>query len=329
MRDGLNPVRLQLPHGAEAETVLDYLVGRFPDDAARMREKVAAGEVVDEIGRPLGPATAYVAGTLVYLYRDAAPEPRVPFEIDVLHHDDDLLVIDKPHFLASTPRGAYVVESAVVRLRRDLGLPEISPAHRLDRITAGVLVLTTRREVRGAYQQLFASRTIRKTYEAVARVDPSLELPRTVRSRIVKEHGTLVAQEVPGEPNAESRVTLVETATRPETASARLGRTRAGQGAGPLGRYVLEPHTGKTHQLRLHMASLGLPIVNDNFYPEFYDVAPDDYSAPLQLLARSISFTDPLSGDQRTFTSRRSLEVWAEASDDEPADGRAAPQSER
>lgn len=269
-----------------------------------MREKVAAGEVVDEIGRPLGPDAPYVAGTLVYLYRDAAPEPRVPFEIDVLHHDDDLLVIDKPHFLASTPRGAYVVESAVVRLRRDLGLPEISPAHRLDRITAGVLVLTTRREVRGAYQQLFASRTIRKTYEAVARVDPTLDLPRTVRSRIVKEHGTLVAQEVPGEPNAESRVTLVETATAEQCAAA----GRAGE---PLGRYLLEPHTGKTHQLRLHMASLGLPIVNDNFYPAFYDVAPDDYSAPLQLLARSISFTDPLSGAERTFTSRRSLEVWA------------------
>lgn len=304
----------------EAETVLGYLVARFPDDAARMREKVAAGEVVDEIGRPLGPDAAYVAGTLVYLYRDAAPEPRVPFEIDVLHHDDDLLVIDKPHFLASTPRGAYVVESAVVRLRRDLGLPEISPAHRLDRITAGVLVLTTRREVRGAYQQLFASRTIHKTYEAVARVDPTLELPRTVRSRIVKEHGTLVAQEVPGEPNAESRVTLAETATGPGG--------RAGSGPGPdlLGRYVLEPHTGKTHQLRLHMASLGLPIVNDNFYPELYDVAPDDYSAPLQLLARSISFTDPLSGAPRTFTSRRALEVWSQVSEgtsgqpaDEPA----------
>ena len=298
MRDGLNPVRLQLPHGAGAATVLAYLVARFPADAGRIREKVAAGEVVDEIGRSLGPDAPYVGGTLVYLYRDAAPEPRVPFEIDVLHHDDDLLVIDKPHFLASTPRGAYVVESAVVRLRRELGLAEISPAHRLDRITAGVLVLTTRREVRGAYQQLFASRTIHKTYEAVARVDPRLDLPRTVRSRIVKEHGTLVAEEVPGEPNAESRVSLAEVAPG------------AAAGGEALGRYVLEPHTGKTHQLRLHMASLGLPIVNDNFYPRFYDVAPDDYSAPLQLLARSISFTDPLSGEPRTFTSRRALDRW-------------------
>lgn len=301
--------------------MVDYLVARFPDDAARLREKVAAGEVVDEIGRPLGTDAPYVAGTLVYLYRDAAPEARVPFEIDVLHHDDDLLVIDKPHFLASTPRGAYVVESAVVRLRRDLGLPEISPAHRLDRITAGVLVLTTRREVRGAYQQLFASRTIRKTYEAVAGVDPTLQLPTTVRSRIVKEHGTLVAQEVAGEPNAESRITLVETRdARDATSSARSARSAGGRpGAeqtspgvpcAALGRYVLEPHTGKTHQLRLHMASLGLPILNDNFYPSFYDVAPDDYSAPLQLLARSISFTDPLSGEDRTFTSRRTLEAW-------------------
>lgn len=309
MRDGLNPVRLQLPHGSTAETVLEHLAARFPDDAARLRAKVAAGEVVDEIGRPLGPDAPYVAGTLVYLYRDAAPEARVPFEIDVLHHDDDLLVIDKPHFLASTPRGAYVVESAVVRLRRDLGLPEISPAHRLDRITAGVLVLTTRREVRGAYQQLFASRTIRKTYEAVAAVDPSLELPTTVRSRIVKEHGTLVAQEVEGEPNAESRIALVETrAVADVGGDAQDSATRPSPTV--LGRYVLEPHTGKTHQLRLHMASLGLPILNDNFYPSFYDVAPDDYAAPLQLLARSVSFVDPLSGDERTFTSRRTLDCW-------------------
>ena len=316
MRDGLNPVRLQLPHpgqvphgqgthsqgprspGADARwpTVLDYLVARFPEDAARLREKVAGGEVVDEIGRPLHEGSAFVPGALVFLYRDAPVEARVPFEIDVLHHDDDLLVVDKPHFLASTPRGAYVVESAVVRLRRQLDLPEISPAHRLDRITAGVLVFTTRRAVRGAYQRLFAERTVHKTYEAVARVDPARTFPLTVRSRIVKEAGVLAAQEIPGEPNSESLIDLVAV---------------RGEDTGPrLGRYVLRPRTGKTHQLRLHMASLGLAICNDNLYPQFYDVAPDDYSAPLQLLARSIEFTDPLTGHRREFTSRRQLSLW-------------------
>lgn len=279
-------------------TVLDYLVARFPEDATRLREKVAGREVVDEVGRPFHETSAFVPGALVFLYRDAPVEPRVPFEIDVLHHDDDLLVIDKPHFLASTPRGAYVVESAVVRLRRQLDLPEISPAHRLDRITAGVLVFTTRRAVRGAYQRMFAERTVHKTYEAVAGVDPALIFPRTVRSRIVKELGTLEALEVPGEPNSESLIDLVDVRTDP-----------AGS---PLGRYELRPRTGKTHQLRLHMASLGLAIRHDNFYPRFYDVAPDDYSAPLQLLARSIEFTDPFSGQRREFVSRRQLSLWAE-----------------
>ena len=234
-------------------------------------------------------------GALIYLYRDAPVEPRVPFEIEVLHHDDDLVVIDKPHFLASTPRGAYVVESAVVRLRRQLELPEISPAHRLDRITAGVLVFTTRRAVRGAYQRLFAERAVHKTYEAIAPVRPALTFPQVVRSRIVKELGTLEAQEIPGEPNSESHITLVDVQA---------------SGGEQRGRYELRPRTGKTHQLRLHMASLGLPICNDNFYPRFYDVAPDDYSAPLQLLARSIEFTDPLSGERREFVSRRELSLW-------------------
>ncbi|WP_307843967.1 pseudouridine synthase [Sanguibacter suaedae] len=257
--------------------------------------------MVDEIGRPFHEGSVFVPGALVYLYRDAPDEPRVPFEIDVLHHDDDLLVVDKPHFLASTPRGAYVVESVVVRLRRELGLPEISPAHRLDRITAGVLVLTTRRERRGAYQRLFAERRVTKTYEAVAPLREDLELPCTVRSRIVKRHGTLPAEEVPGEPNSESLVELVGPVPR----GGRAGADRSGEA--PRGLYRLRPRTGKTHQLRLHMASLGVPIVNDNFYPTFYDVAPDDYSAPLQLLARSVELDDPITGERRRFVSRRTL----------------------
>lgn len=321
-------MRLQLPHpgtthgqrvrdgeqpwsaGETWSTVLDYLVARFPEDASRLREKVSAGEVVDELGRPFHEGSTFVPGALVFLYRDAPVEPRVPFEIDVLHHDDDLLVIDKPHFLASTPRGAYVVESAVVRLRRQLDLPEISPAHRLDRITAGVLIFTTRRAVRGAYQRMFAERTVDKTYQAVARVDPALSFPQTVRSRIVKELGTLPALEIPGEPNSESHIDLVEV--RRDRAVAAADAMAAGSAGEWLGRYELRPRTGKTHQLRLHMASLGLPICNDNFYPQFYDVASDDYSAPLQLLAQSIEFTDPFSGRRRKFTSRRRLSRWPE-----------------
>ncbi|MEO9220584.1 MAG: pseudouridine synthase [Mycobacteriaceae bacterium] len=288
VRNGLNPTRLRLPADGHWASVLDYLHQRFPDDRARLSEKVAAGEVVDGSGRPLGERAPYVAGAFVYLYRDPPVETRAPFGIDVLHRDENLLVVDKPPFLASTPRGVHVVESALVRLRCELGLPELSPVHRLDRLTAGVLVFTVRAEVRGAYQSLFDQRVVHKQYEARAGYDPALAFPRTVHSRIVKQRGVLAAQQLPGPANAETVIDLLAA-------------------HGDVATYRLSPTTGKTHQLRVHMNALGVPIINDNFYPRFYDVAVDDYSAPLQLLARSIAFTDPFSGARRCFASKRGL----------------------
>ncbi len=290
IRDGLNPTRLRTPDDGPWPTVLEYLVGRFPHDETRLREKVAAREVVDERGHPVTESTVFVPRRDVYLYRDPPVESRVPFEIEILHRDENLLVADKPHFLASTPRGAYIVESALVRLRRSLGLPDLTPVHRLDRLTAGVLIFTVRREVRRDYQSLFDRREVRKEYEALARHDPELTLPATVRSRIVKQRGVLKAFETEGPANSESRIELLEI------------RDSAA-------RYRLLPHTGKTHQLRLHMSALGIPIFGDNFYPDFYDVAGDDYSTPLRLLARSVEFTDPLSGAHRRFVSERTL-MW-------------------
>ncbi|MFC4603519.1 RluA family pseudouridine synthase [Rhodococcus kronopolitis] len=288
VRDGLNPTRLRLPGDDSWSTVLEYLLARFPDDTTRLLEKVAAAEVVDGAGRPVTATTVFRPHTFVFLYRDPPVEARVPFEVTVLHRDENLLVVDKPHFLASTPRGRYVAESALVRLRRDLDLPELTPAHRLDRVTAGVLVFTVRAQVRGAYQSLFEQHLVSKEYEAVAGHDPALALPRTVRSRIVKERGSIQAVEVPGEPNAETRIELLEV-------------------SGHRARYRLLPRTGKMHQLRVHLSSLGIPIVGDDFYPDLHDVPPDDYSNPLQLLARSLTFDDPLTGEGRTFTSARRL----------------------
>jgi tRNA pseudouridine32 synthase/23S rRNA pseudouridine746 synthase len=195
------------------------------------------------------------------------------------------VVADKPHFLATMPRGRHVVQTALVRLRRQLGLPELSPAHRLDRLTAGVLLFTTRRELRGAYQTLFARGAVHKTYVARAAVDPNVALPRVVRSRIVKRRGDLQAVEEPGEPNAE---TLVESISAD-------------------GLYRLTPRTGRTHQLRVHMASLELPIYGDPLYPKVIDIAVDDFSAPLELLAQRMEFEDPLTGSHRRFVSPRRL----------------------
>ncbi|OBJ31902.1 pseudouridine synthase [Mycobacterium colombiense] len=276
VRDGLGPARVRLRGGA----VLAELTARF---GAQARGKVLAGEVVGADGAVIDATTVLPAGASVYLYRELPDEVPVPFGIPVLHRDDDIVVVDKPHFLATMPRGRHVAQTALVRLRRELGLPELSPAHRLDRLTAGVLLFTARREVRGAYQTLFSRGLVAKTYLARAGVDPELELPRVVKSRIIKRRGHLQAVCEPGAPNAETRVELVSAD----------------------GLYRLTPRTGRTHQLRLHMASLGIPIEGDPLYPNVIDVAPDDFGAPLRLLAQRIEFTDPLTGDRREFVSRR------------------------
>ncbi len=296
VRNGLNPTRLQMPHDAGWATVGDFLFNRFSDDVPRLRERFAVGEVVDELGRSYAPSSTFKPGGLLFLYRDPPVEKQVPFAVEVLHRDDDLLVVDKPHFLAVTPRGSYVQETVLVRLRQQLDLPELSPAHRLDRPTAGVLVLTVRREARRLYQELFAQRSVRKVYEAVAPVQPQERFPLTVRSRIEKQHGVLQARETAGAVNAETLVEFIKP----------LPASSVGDGA-PLGLFRLTPTTGRTHQLRVHMASLGMPLVYDSLYPQPLDVALDDYSKPLQLLARTLGFTDPRTGNYREFTSQRSL----------------------
>jgi tRNA pseudouridine32 synthase/23S rRNA pseudouridine746 synthase len=246
--------------------------------------KVLAGEVFSVDGQPLDGNTVLPPGAHVYLYRDLPDEVEVPFGLPILHRDDDIVVVDKPHFLSTMPRGAHIAQTALVRLRRELHLPELSPAHRLDRLTAGVLLFTVRRDVRGAYQTMFARGEVRKTYLARAGVDPALEFPMTVRSRIIKERSRLQAFAEPGEPNAE---TLVE---------------HRGDGL-----YRLTPRTGRTHQLRVHMASLGLPIVGDPLYPNVIEVTPGDFSSPLRLLAQTLAFEDPISGELREFVTRGAL----------------------
>ena len=277
-RDGLGPARLRVRGGPLA----DELASRFGPEVAA---KAIAGEVVDQHGAVLDPTTVLPPGATVYLYRDLREEVPVPFDIAVLHQDEDIVVADKPHFLATMPRGRHVVQTALVRLRRQLGLDELSPAHRLDRLTAGVLLFTTHREVRGPYQTLFARGAVHKTYLARAAVDPTVVLPRVVRSRIVKRRGNLQAVEEPGETNAETLVEMIS----------------------PDGLYLLTPRTGRTHQLRVHMASLGLPIYGDPLYPNVIDVSAVDFSTPLELLAQRMEFEDPLTGSQRRFVSSRRL----------------------
>ncbi|WP_344025410.1 pseudouridine synthase [Pseudonocardia kongjuensis] len=294
-RDGLDPARLRTPPAGTWPTMRAHLVARLPHvDPAAIDAKLAAGEIVTAAG-PLRPDSPFTPSTTLWLHREVPDEAPVPFPLEVLHADDDLVVVDKPHFLATIPRGSHVRQTVLVRLRHELGLPGLSPAHRLDRATAGVLLLVVRPELRGAYQTLFATGRVTKTYEALAPHDPALELPRTVVSRIVKRRGVFAAVTEPGEPNAETRI------------------ERDGHRDG-VARYRLFPRTGRTHQLRVHLAGLGVPILGDDVYPELRRRTDGDFTRPLQLLSRSLEFDDPLTGRRRRFVSRRTLQAW-----DDPA----------
>jgi tRNA pseudouridine32 synthase / 23S rRNA pseudouridine746 synthase len=300
VRDGVNATRLRLPAAGPWETALDYMLHRWGHvDPDGIRDRFERGEIVGEGGVRLDHTTPLEAHTFIWYYRTLPAEERLPVELGILHQDENILVVDKPHFLPTTPGGTYIQESALVRLRRQLDLPDLIPMHRLDRLTAGVLLFSTNPATRGKYQVLFEKRQVAKEYEAIAPVAEELEFPRIVRNRMVKSRTYLLAEVVDGAPNAETRVEL--TAEH-----------------GGLGRYRLLPHTGKTHQLRVHMASLGIGILHDPFYPVLLDKAPDDYSRPLQLLARGVRFMDPLTGRETAFRSRLELSEWARAGEPEP-----------
>lgn len=298
------PVRPSRPTGGDGSaehlpaTVVQFLVA-VTGDAEGVWRRVRAGEVRLGDGTRVEADTPYRPGGVAYFYRDLPQEVEVPGELTVLLHDErtGLLAVDKPPFLATMPRGSHVAQTAVVRLRRALDLPELAPVHRLDRLTSGVLLLTTRREVRGSYQRMVQQGGLTKTYAALAALPDDLDLPVVVRNRIVKHRGELQAAVVPGEANAETVVELEEV----------LAPGRA--------RYRLTPVTGQTHQLRVHLAGLGIPVEGDPLYPTVRDVAPADLSTPLQLLAREVRFTDPVNGLPRRITSRRRLPIPAAASE--------------
>jgi tRNA pseudouridine32 synthase/23S rRNA pseudouridine746 synthase len=312
VRDGVNATRLRLPGEGPWDTAMDYMMHRWGHiDPQGIEDRFDAGEIVGEGGVRLDRATPLAKHTFIWYYRTLPPETRIPVELDILHQDGHLLVVDKPHFLPTTPGGTYIQESALVRLRNELDLPDLIPMHRLDRMTAGVLLFSTNPETRGKYQVLFEKRKVQKDYECVSAAEPApehpaVEFPVVVRNRMTKSRSYLLAEVVEGEPNAETRIERLESfdAATPAGADSTTGR---------LARYRLEPHTGKTHQLRVHMASLGLGIINDAFYPDLLDKAPDDYTKPLQLLARGIRFVDPISGKPVEYRSRLQLSEAARA----------------
>lgn len=288
MRDGVSPSCVALPHQGEG-AMLDFLLQRLPGVGEKeWLQRMAAGDVVDERGTRVTPESIFERGLRLYYYRSLPDEPLLPFEETILYQDEHLLVADKPHFMPVTPSGPYLRHTLLVRLKQRLGLANLVPLHRIDRDTAGLVLFSVQPSTRGAYHSLFRDQHITKHYEAVAPWRAELAFPREHRSRMQEGAQFFRMQEVPGVPNTLTRIEL-----------------QAVQGS--WARYRLAPVTGKRHQLRVHMAALGLALRNDAFYPELNDPPEGDFSRPLQLLARSLSFTDPVTGAARYFESERQL----------------------
>ena len=288
MRDGVAASYLWLPDGQWPD-MLSFLVARYPQiSAAQWQDRMARGEVVNGDGQALSPASPFRRGMRIFYYRELERETPIPFQEQILFEDEHLVVADKPHFLPMTPGGRFVHETLLTRLKKKLDCAELTPIHRLDRETAGVVIFSRQQASRGAYQTLFQRREIHKVYEALAPRLPGRDFPFTYRSRMVDGDKFFVMREEAGEPNSETIIDVIEQ-------------------RGDLNLYRLQPHTGRKHQLRVHLASLGIPIVNDAFYPVALPCKEDDMSQPLQLLARAIAFIDPLTGESRRFESLRNL----------------------
>lgn len=286
--EGVGPSCQWLPAG-HWKTVIDFFKEQYPHvQATTWEARMAKGQVRDETGCRVDTETAFRAGACIFYYRELENEPPLPFIEQVLYQDEHLLVADKPHFLPVIPSGKFLQETLLVRLRKQLANEALTPVHRLDRETAGVVLFSLNPKTRGRYTALFRNREVRKVYEALAPTSAESRFPITRRSRVVPGEPFFRMKEVSGEANSETSINVISTQDS-------------------ISLYQLLPSTGRKHQLRLHLAALGIPIINDKLYPVLTPAPDDDFSKPLKLLAKSISFRDPLSGREHYFESGKRL----------------------
>lgn len=275
-------------------SILDFLSARFPNvDREIWIQRICAGKVLNKKQEPIHLDTPYESGGRLYYFREVISEPEVPFQEEILWQDEHLIVIAKPHFLPVTPGGKYVTQSVIYRVRARLQNPDIVPLHRLDRATAGIVLLSACPQTRAKYDALFTTARVHKTYLAVAhsRIEP-LPSQITIQNRLAEDNLRFLMRVVPGIPNATTQIQIRSIHSQYTF-------------------FQLHPLTGKTHQLRVHLQTLGCPIVNDFRYPTFQEKLSNDLEHPLQLLAKKISFTDPLTHQDREFTTPQRLSLWA------------------
>ena len=291
--EGVSASRVFLPADESYPNLLQFFTTQFPHiEVKEWEDRFAQGLVLNDEGEALKASGAYLPNTHLIYFRRLAREPEIPFEEEILFQDDHILVADKPHFLPVTPSGLYLHQTLLNRLKKRTGIQTLSPIHRIDRDTAGLVIFSIKPHERAQYQNLFRDRLVKKVYEAIAPYSEGLmaRLPITYQSRIEESEHFLQMQEVEGESNTDTLIELLEAAK-------------------PWAKYKLTPGSGKKHQLRCHLNTLGIPIKNDQIYPiltpyQEYDL---DFSKPLQLLAKEIHFNDPLSNKNRVFNSKRVL----------------------
>lgn len=291
--EGVSSSRVYLPAGQNHACLLDFFIANFPHiDQGEWEARFAEGLVMTVDGVPVQVKNPYLPNTHLLYFRRLAREPEIPFEETILFQDEHILVADKPHFLPVTPSGLYLHQTLLNRLKKRTGIQELSPIHRIDRDTAGLVIFSVNPKERAQYQNLFRDRVVKKVYEAIAPYSEELinKLPMTYQSRLEESEHFLQMQEVEGEVNSDTLIELLDASK-------------------PWAKYRLTPGSGKKHQLRCHLNSLGTPIRNDQIYPiltpyQEYDL---DFSKPLHLLAKEIYFKDPVTGRERCFMSQRVL----------------------
>lgn len=273
-------------------SILAFLCRRFPAIPAETWEiRMSEGKVLYEKGGRITLDSAYVPLNRLFYFREVCIEPVIPFAEKILYIDDEILVACKPHFLPVTPGGRYVDECLLNRLRVSTGIGDLAPLHRIDRETAGLVLFSVNKRSRGHYGTLFMNGRVEKTYQAISACRPTQEAASwKVENRIERGEPWFRMKTVPGGANARSAIRLVDVKSE-----------RA--------RFSLQPLTGKTHQLRIHMSGLGFGILNDRYYPDLQAESEDNFNTPLQLVAQMLRFKDPLNGSNREFISERTL-VW-------------------
>ena len=314
-QNGVGPSTVGVPANTTL-CAIDFLSQKFSAiSVAEWQQRFAQGLILNATGLVLAPEDSLLRETHLHYYRSIHNEPELPFKASIIFQDDYLVVADKPHFMPVTPGGRYVQQSLLVQLKQQLNLPELSPLHRIDRATAGLVVFSVRAQDRNAYQELFRLRQIQKTYVAIAGAPETSprhpRFPLIHRSMMIEDSQFFKMREVAenelhgtAEFNSETWIDCVERISHPN-----LPMNQAGPAA--LARYLLRPVTGQRHQLRVHMNALGLPLIGDQFYPEVLRGAdqPDDFNSPLRLLAQAIEFKDPVNGASRHFASSMQLTV--------------------